>query len=39
MEPELSEQAIYNEFEDTLQIVDAESVSQLVSLGDIYRQT
>ncbi|HGT4863285.1 TPA: AAA family ATPase [Escherichia coli] len=28
MEPELSEQAIYSEFEDTLQIVDAESVSQ-----------
>ena len=28
MEPELSEQAIYSEFEDTLQIVDAESVTQ-----------
>ncbi|MCQ8780297.1 Lon protease family protein, partial [Escherichia coli] len=28
MEPELSEQAIYSEFEDTLQIVDAGSVSQ-----------
>ncbi|MDO4360862.1 MAG: Lon protease family protein, partial [Escherichia coli] len=28
MEPELSEQTIYSEFEDTLQIVDAESVSQ-----------
>ena len=38
MEPELSERAIYSEFEDTLQIVDAESVSAVVSLGDIYRQ-
>ncbi|POT57876.1 Lon protease [Citrobacter amalonaticus] len=28
MEPELAEQAIYSEFEDNLQIVDAESVSQ-----------
>ncbi len=38
MEPELSEQAIYSEFEDTLQIVDAESSKPVVSLGDIYRQ-
>ncbi len=39
MEPELSEQAIYSEFEDTLQIVDAGVSNPVVSLGDIYRQT
>ncbi len=39
MEPELSEQAIYSEFEDTLQIVDAQVSKPVVSLGDIYRQT
>lgn len=28
MEPELAEQAIYSEFEDNLQIVDAETMTQ-----------
>ncbi len=38
MEPVLSEQAIYSEFEDTLQIVDAESVTQWCRWV-AYRQT